>query len=46
METPTSKRDYDELLKLSLEALRSLRRNFPARVRWTPEVEAWAAYLK
>jgi hypothetical protein len=38
--------DYDELLRLSVEAPKSLRGKYPARARWTPEVEAWAAYLK
>jgi len=37
---------YDELLKLSIECYKSLRRKYPFRVRWTPEFEAWRQFLE
>jgi hypothetical protein len=36
----------DELLQLSLEAYRSLRRKYPAQANWTMQFEKWRDYLK
>jgi hypothetical protein len=41
MKNPSTNQDYDELLRLSVETYKSLRRKFVARVRWTPEFEVW-----
>jgi hypothetical protein len=38
--------DCEELLKLSLECYRSLRREYPVRSRWTPEFEVWRTALE
>lgn len=35
-----------ELLKLSGNCYKILRRKYPARVRWTPEFEAWRRFLE
>lgn len=35
-----------ELLRLSLECYRSLRRKYPLRGHWTPEFEAWRECLQ
>ena len=36
----------DQLLRLSLECYKSLRRKYPARMHWTPEFEEWKAVLE
>jgi len=38
--------DEQELLKLSVDCYKSLRRKYPARVRWTPEFEARERFLE
>ena len=38
--------DGQELLGLSVECYKSLRRKYPYRVRWTPEFEAWQTFLE
>ncbi len=35
-----------ELLRLSLECYRSLKRKYPVRGHWTPEFQAWREYLQ
>jgi len=36
----------EELLKLSLECYKSLRRKYPVRNQWTPEFAVWRAALE
>jgi hypothetical protein len=36
----------DELLRLSLECYKSLRRKYPVRTQWTPEFEVWRTALE
>jgi hypothetical protein len=38
--------DCEELLKLSLECYKSLRRKYPARTHWTSEFQLWLAALE
>jgi hypothetical protein len=38
--------EEQEPLRLSVECYKSLRRKYPARVRWTPEFEAWQRFLE
>ncbi len=38
--------DCEELLRLSLECYKSLRREYPVRSRWTPEFEVWRTALE
>jgi hypothetical protein len=38
--------DGQELLRLSVEYYKSLRKKYPYRVRWTPEFEAWQRFLE
>jgi hypothetical protein len=35
-----------ELLRLSLECYRSLRRKYPVRSHWTQEFQAWRTFLE
>jgi hypothetical protein len=38
--------DCQELLSLSLECYKSLRRKYPVRTQWTPEFEVWRTALE
>jgi hypothetical protein len=38
--------DCEELLRLSLECYKSLRRKYPVRTHWTPEFEVWRTALE
>ena len=46
MDDANKRQDYDELLRLSLECYKSLKRKYPARTHWTPEFEEWRAALE
>ena len=38
--------DCEELLRLSLECYKSLRRKYPVRNHWIPEFDKWQAALE
>jgi hypothetical protein len=38
--------DCEELLRLSLECYKSLRRKYSVRTQWTPEFEVWRTALE
>ena len=38
--------DCEELLRLSLECYKSLRKKYPARTHWTREFEVWRTALE
>jgi hypothetical protein len=46
MEDANKCSDCEELLWLSLDCYKSLRRKYPVRVRWTPEFDAWRTALE
>ena len=46
MEDANKRPDCEELLRLSLECYKSLKRKYPARTHWTPEFDEWRAALE